>query len=107
MKENEKQILEEVDKTLKAFDNLPELEANPFLYTRLQAKLSSKNISTEKYSLSYYKLKALALSIMLIINIFTAVYLFEDDKRDYSKEQLMYSLRMDYNSTQNDILTEF
>ena len=43
--EREKQIQEEVDKTLQALDNLPKLEANPFLFTRIQARLASQRVS--------------------------------------------------------------
>ena len=100
--EKDKQILEEVDKTLKAFDDLPKLEVNPFLFTRLQAKLKSEAVSKEKPILEKLKLKSIALAVIVILNIVTLVYYFENNKKEYTKDQLIYSLRQDYNSTQNE-----
>jgi hypothetical protein len=100
--DKEKIILEEVDKTLTAFDNLPKLEANPFLYTRIQARIASDNITREKYQFGGLKLKFITLSIIFILNIITAIYFFESDKKDYTKDQLIRSLQKEYNVMQSD-----
>jgi hypothetical protein len=96
----EKQILEEVDKTLKSFDDFPKLEANPFMFTRIEAKLNApvKSNSMLFPGLDKITLKSLALVLIIVVNIITALYFFNTE----TKAQLIYSLSRDYNSTQSD-----
>jgi hypothetical protein len=100
--QKEKQILEEVDKTLSSLDDLPTLQPNPFLFTRLQNKLANEDLRAEKSILGNLRFRTVALVVILILNIMTVVTFFNKDKRDYSKEQLISSLNNDYNSTQDD-----
>jgi hypothetical protein len=41
--DNERKIWDEVEKTMSSLDNHKKLRANPFFYTRIDAKLSSLN----------------------------------------------------------------
>ncbi len=66
--EREKRITEEVEKTLNAFDDLPELESNPFLYTRI--KSSMNDARTEKKSLLSV-LKPAFFVILVLLNFYT------------------------------------
>jgi hypothetical protein len=99
---NEKQILEEVDKTLSALDNMPKLEANPFLYTRIQTKMAETAAVKNNLFLVRFKVKYVVLVIIIILNVLTIVNFFEKNHGDYSKDQLIYSLRQEYNSSQNE-----
>jgi hypothetical protein len=102
--EKENRILEEVDKTLRALDDLPKLEANPFLFTRIQAALASGATPARKRLLA--KLEPYALALIVILNIFTAVYMIESkagtSSSTSSRTQLVSSLDHDYNSTEVD-----
>ena len=42
MKEREEEIMKEVEKTTVFFDRLQQLEPNPFLFTRIEARLDSQ-----------------------------------------------------------------
>ncbi|MCX6138092.1 MAG: hypothetical protein NTV54_11420 [Ignavibacteriales bacterium] len=101
MKEEER-ILEEVEKTLCALDDLPTIEANPFLFTRIQARLASEDVSRKTSLAGFIELKPIALAVIIVLNIITAVYFFNSRSSEYSKDQLIHSLSAEYNSTQND-----
>ncbi len=102
--EREKRVLEEVDKTLRVFDELPTLDANPFLFTRLQARLAAENIPEGLNWSSYPKLKPVGLVLIVILNIVTALHFFGGQGQDSSRERLVHSLSRDYESTQSDFL---
>ena len=102
--ENEKRILEEVEKTLRALDDMPKLAANPFLFTRIQAALPSGVVPARKGAL--LKLEPYALALIVILNIFTAIYVIKSNTSSYtstsSRAQLVSSLDRDYNSIEVD-----
>lgn len=101
----ENHILDQVEKTLQAFDQMPTLEPNPYLFTRLQAILASRKSPGILLFLKNINLKPLALSIIMVINILTAAYVIAE-KENSLKDQLVSSLIQDYNSTQNDTVLE-
>jgi len=97
MTEKEKYIANEVNKTLKALDDQPNLKPNLFLFTRIQANISSELVSKKRISL-----RPIALCLIIILNIITAIYFFNSGSRDYTKSQIISSLSKDYNTEQND-----
>jgi hypothetical protein len=99
--DREKQILEQVDKTLQALDHLPRLEANPFLFTRIQTALAADNRSTTTSLVKKIDLKTVIFSLLIIFNLVTAFYYFQDRRRHEGKEQLISALSSDYESVQN------
>lgn len=75
--DKEKRILDEVEKTLHAMDNLEDLESNPFLYTRLKAEIESRNIEqAPAKAKSRIFLKPVFLLIVILFNLITTVYYF-------------------------------
>jgi uncharacterized membrane protein len=70
----EKRILEEVEKTLQAFDLIPELDANPFLFTRIRAQRDKSEIIKSGKVSHINIVKPLLLFLLIIINILTAIY---------------------------------
>ncbi|MGD0035792.1 MAG: hypothetical protein ABSC53_00685 [Bacteroidota bacterium] len=90
---------------MQTYDQLPKLEPNPYLFTRLQAILTSKQAPGFIHMLKNIDLKPLVLSIIIILNILSAVYVFAEKEKSL-KDQLVFSLSQDYNSTQNDTLLE-
>lgn len=101
----EKRILEEVDKTLNLFDELPVLEENHFLYTKIKATLNYKSYPSKQKS--FFALKPVAIALIIIINIITIAFFFQSLSSSYSKEEsLIKSLKSDYkiNQTYNEYL---
>ncbi len=71
----DKRITDEVEKTLRAMDDIKNLESNPFLYTRIKAEMESKNIKqAPAKSKSRSVLKPVLFLIIILFNLFTAVY---------------------------------
>lgn len=102
----EKRILEEVDKTLDLFDNLPVLEENHFLHTKIKAASNYKTISSGQKGI--FALRPFVIAIIIIINIITMTLSFQSSISSYSnKESLIKSLRNDYkiNQTFNEYLS--
>ena len=100
---NEQKIREEVEKTLNAFDNISDLDENPYLITRLKAKIEESG-SKEKSLLKGKILQPVILFIIVIFNIFTGIYFFDSGsqtttvtKQDYfSKISSEYTLSHSY-----------
>lgn len=96
MKREEK-ISDEVEKTLNAIDNLDNLESNPFLYTKLRARISDKHSDIKVYSKSFLLLKQLIIVLLVAFNAFTIIVslgkLKQEETNTYS---LIEVLRTDY-----------
>ena len=105
---NGEEIREEVEKTLNAFDNITNLDGNPFLFTRLQAEIEKSGVKT-KGELRSRILRPAILFIIVLFNIFTGIYFFESGngttsvtKQQYfSKISSEYSLSHSYYSGLN------
>ena len=97
----EQRILEEVDKTLHAFDDLPKLGANPYLFTRIKARLTAEAVGSVRNILKGLKLKPVALAIVVILNIITLIHVLETDRGSSSRDQLINALSQDYHSAQS------
>jgi hypothetical protein len=92
----EKRIHDEVNKTLQALDDLPRLEANPYLYTRIKAALVESAPSRSGVLRKTINVRSLAFSLLVVLNLITAVYFFSMPRRDALKEELIYNLSDDY-----------
>ena len=86
---NEQKIREEVEKTLNAFDNISDLDENPYLITRLKAKIEESG-SKEKSLLKGKILQPVILFIIVIFNIFTGIYFFDSGSQTASATQQDY-----------------
>lgn len=76
MKKEDK-IREEVEKTLSAFDNIGNLEDNPYLFTRIKAELKSSRV--KGMATGWDILRPAILLVILIINAFTAIYIMSNN----------------------------
>ena len=83
-------VSEEVEKTLQAFDNEVILEANPFLLTSIQAKRQSRG--NQGFALKI-NLKSIALALLVIMNLATAVYYYEWNTKKNLHERLVSNLK--------------
>jgi hypothetical protein len=91
-------ISEEVEKTLRAFDDLPTLEANPFLFTRLQARLAQEGTGKGWVLAVGFRLKPVVLAIVILLNIVTVVYVLDNPDSASSRDQLISTLRQEYHA---------
>lgn len=85
-------ISEEVEKTLQAFENDVVLEANPFLFTRIQAKQQSSR--NHGFALKI-NLKSIAFALIIFMNIATAVYYYKWNTEKNLHERLVSNLKED------------
>jgi len=79
MKKIDKHIEEQVEKTLGAFDGIERARPKPFLYTRLQARLESKDehsLQTRILSPVLQRLAVIMIMLVIVFNIYTATRFF-------------------------------
>jgi len=97
-------ILEEVEKTLNSFDHIPKLEENPFFFSRLKARIENNSITQVKEKAMGYVLKPVALVMILLINIITAVYFFKiNTVAQNTQSSLVNVLSKDYQLDQTKL----
>ena len=87
----EEKIREEVEKTLNAFDNIENLDGNPYLFTRIQFEIESLQTKGEESFLKGSILKPAILFIVLIINICTVVFYPNSENTTTSTKQTYLS----------------
>lgn len=96
---NDKKILDEVEKTLNSFDDIPKLEGNPYLITRIKSAIETDQVSTKRKLV--FSLKPVMIGLILLINILTGVFFLNADKTSYtSYDTAIQSLKYDYKITQ-------
>lgn len=75
-----KKIQEEVEKTLHSLDNIEDIDANPFLYTRLMAEISERQEGTLKPKSNLVGIKLLRpvfFVILFLVNLVSIIYVFQ------------------------------
>jgi hypothetical protein len=101
----EQRIHDEVEKTIQAFDTMPRLLPNPFFSTKVQARWSAEG-KQQRRLIPTIRIKSLALTLIVILNLVTALYFFHTKKNISTKEQLVTSLSGDYTTPQADFFGE-
>jgi hypothetical protein len=96
----EERILEEVEKTLNSLEQIPKQEANPFLYTRLKARIETESISQTKKRRTVSVLKPAGIALILAINIVTTIYFFDSSSSTQGSTSLIDSLSQEYKTNQ-------
>ena len=77
MIDKEKHIEERINKTLEILDNKNKVTANPFLYTKIQAKLEKSNEPKPILLFDFverFRLKPILVISILVINILSVSY---------------------------------
>lgn len=96
----EKRISDEVEKTLNAVNELPRLEGNPFLYTRIKTVIEKYPSPVKKKSIFVFK--PVIIGLIIIINVITTIYFLQADIGSYPPdESLIESLNNDYKINQS------
>ena len=93
-------IEDKVLKTLQVLDELDRVEGNPFLYTRIQARMEKERAAkTSPTRQSAPILQYAMLSLLIVINVLTIRSNVMNDSSEY--DPLIEALSEDY-STNND-----
>ena len=87
----EDQIRDEAEKTLNIFDKIKNLEENPYLFTRIQSEIENIQTKKRRYNLKGDFLHPLILFLILIINVFSAVFFFISKSDTVSTKQTYLS----------------
>ena len=92
-------INQEVEKTLNVFESLPNLEENPFLFTRIKVSLSSSPLNKKPV----FFLRPIIIVLLLIFNLITGLLFFSSSEASYpSDKQNLELLISDYNFNQTN-----
>ncbi len=110
MKKNK--IIEEIDKTLDSVSSFERYEGNPFLFTRIEAKINNMKEGSVNYNHArkyLLRVQPIILLLILSLNIWTATTFFFDksnssSERDYELNNIIdeYSL-----TTSNYVISAF
>lgn len=102
---NERQILDEVERTLHSIDKLKNLEDNHFLFTRIKSEIENRSIKRKKTLSFGLELKPIVLVLIILINIITLIYSFKSNTNKTASSSLVSVLQKDYQI--NQISNEF
>ena len=101
---DKRDIPEEVDKTLDSLDGIQRASANPFLFTRIQARLQKEEKNFWSQAFAFISRPAIAFSGVAIAIIINVVVLFESRSESLGniqdEEQVFAS---EYNLSTNTI----
>jgi hypothetical protein len=75
-----KNINKEVEKTLQSWDNIERLEANPFLYTRIEQKIKNLEAPPERNSWAWVW-QPLLVAVIVAVNFFTIATAFSSNEK--------------------------
>ena len=75
-------INNEVEKTLQSLDGLQRAQANPFLYTRIRAKLEQRENSSWEKVFSFVNRPVVALAILFTVILVNSLIVFNNKKQD-------------------------
>ncbi|TAL48419.1 MAG: hypothetical protein EPN92_03700 [Chitinophagaceae bacterium] len=82
---NKEQIQQEIERTLLSLDETKRAEANPFLFTRIMARMQRQN-GWEKIT-SFISRPAIALSALIVVMGVNALVIFNPGTRETSQTE--------------------
>ena len=88
---NQYKIEEEVRKTMVSWDELGRVEGNPFLFTRIQARLEEDSKTS-----SFRFIGALQLALVVILLVVNVVSLSLKATSSFGEEKIIESIASDY-----------
>jgi hypothetical protein len=97
-------IQEEVEKTLNVLNEIPNIEANPFLFTRLKAAIEDGTVLRSKWRQRNFVSRPVILCIILLLNLITVIFLFQSKTVVKTENScLINSLSKDYQISQTKL----
>ena len=101
---NKQQIQQEVDKTLESLDSLQKATANPYLFTRIKARLEREERSFWSWAIAFISRPSVAIIAIVVATTINAIVFFESRSEtvqtNQDSEQLFAS---EYNLTDSTI----
>lgn len=98
--DKQKQLQEKVDRTLEMMDRMESLKAGPYFYTRLEAKLCSrereKRLGLRDISRIFDRgLRPVFVTLLIVINVISAVFfLLESQNTRTSQEEYQANISL-------------
>ncbi len=77
MQNREKNIQEEIEKTMQSLDELPRLKGNPWLFDRIEAQLNTTEKPSKTWTFSHV-LQPVIVCCLLLVNVYTAYTVFSN-----------------------------
>jgi hypothetical protein len=94
-----KRVKEEVEKTISLLDKIEEIDANPFLFTRIKAELDSKKIKSEKKSveLIFRILRPVLIAALILFNVYSVISFYQSSSSNgQTRQQYLESIASEY-----------
>lgn len=107
MKNKNEHIEEKVNKALGFLENPEKIEANPFFYTRLEAKLQEQKEKKPFFNALFsvhYNLKPALIGLILIINIISVSILIMNNETSSNRSNEISNLMETYAFDQSDYI---
>jgi hypothetical protein len=98
---DKKQLIEEVEKTLQAFDDDVPLEGNPFLATRIQAERDRRRQLRPAGFRLHISLNQAVILCVLLINIVTVIHYLDWNRNQTLHDKLVLALIEDVQIVQS------
>jgi hypothetical protein len=100
--QRERRIADEVDKTLRAFDDDATLKGNPFMAERVRAHLESRARERRRILTPGVAVRYAVVVLILAINAATVVFYLQWNGVHSLREQLVAELKADFNSDESN-----
>ena len=101
---DQKRIQEEVEKTLESLDGIQRTEANPYLFTRIEARLEKGEKSFWSRALTFISRPSVAVpAIVLTILINTAIFFEFKSEKVQTRQDEEQVFASEYNLSDNTI----
>jgi len=102
--DNKKHIQEEVEKTLNSLDGMQRAAANPYLFTRIKARVEKDERSFWSNALTFISRPSVAVpAIVLTILINTAIFFEFKSERVQAPQDVEQAFASEYNLSDNTI----
>lgn len=98
MKKNQK-IEEEVGKTISLLDKIEEIDANPFLFTRIKSELDSQKAKSEKNSIEmiFRILRPVLIAALLLFNVYSVISFYQaSSSNEQTRQRYLESIASEY-----------
>lgn len=105
-----KKIEQEVEKTLRCFDQPQKLADNPFFYTRVKARIEKRSRQTDSnlWQFGWKILKPAFLVLIVVLNIFTITnYFTADQSKTSERDQLLKTFAQEFALDQSNYNPSF
>lgn len=101
MKDKNK-IMEEVEKTLRSYDEDTVLGENPFLFTRINAAMENQAGAYKTAHSHKPAFSRLIIIMIILVNLLTLAYNYDRSSKEKQRSRLIMELKTDFQIDQSD-----